>query len=122
MKLRNKKTGEIVDFQPFRFYQTDSCKFPSEIYESLSALNEEWEDYKPKDPLIKDEEVRKAVRVWAEANSILKHNYGCEDMDVVFDSVEHCFTWIDTSIQFNEITGLEELEDGKKYTIEELCG
>ncbi len=76
----------------------------------------------PAEPLIKDEKIRKAVRAWAEANSILKHNYGCEDMDVVFDSAEHCFTWINTSIQFNEITGLEELENGKKYTIAELCG
>ena len=41
-----------------------------EFPNSLAELNEEWEDYKPKEPLIKDEKVRKAVRAWAEANDI----------------------------------------------------
>ena len=81
-------------------------------------------DYEPDsetvEPLIKDEKVRKAVRAWADANNINSNHY--YETDVSFDSVEHCFTWIDTSIQFNEITGLENLEDGKKYTIAELCG
>ena len=76
-------------------------------------------DYDP-EPLIKDMKIRKAVRAWADANNInSKHYY---ETDVSFDSVEHCFTWIDTSIQFNEIAGLENLEHGKKYTIAELCG
>lgn len=74
----------------------------------------------PAEPLIKDEKIRKAVRAWAEANNINSNHY--YETDVVFDGVEHCLTWIDTSIQFNEITGLENLEHGKKYTIAELCG
>lgn len=77
-------------------------------------------DYEPAEPLIKDEKIRKAVRTWAEANNINSNHY--YETDVSFDSVEHCFTWIDTSIQFNEIAGLENLEHGKKYTIAELCG
>ena len=72
------------------------------------------------EPLIKGEKIRKAVRAWAEANNINSNHY--YETDVSFDSVEHCFTWIDTSIQFNEIAGLENLEHGKKYTITELCG
>lgn len=39
-------------------------------YYALSELNEVWEDYKPAEPLIKDEKVRKAVRAWAEMNDI----------------------------------------------------
>ena len=74
----------------------------------------------PTEPLIKGEKIRKAVRAWAEANNINSNHY--YETDVSFDSVEHCLTWIDTSIQFNEITGLENLEHGKKYTIAELCG
>ena len=124
MKLRNKKTGEIVDFRRFCFYQTDSRKFPSRIYESLSDLNEEWEDAEdidaPSKPLIKDEKVRKAVRAWADANKInLKHIYNTKDVE--FNHAEHSFKWINTSIEFNTIAGLEELEDGAKYTIAELC-
>ena len=48
MKLRNKKTGEVKEF------------------------NEDWEDVEPKEPLIKDEKFRKAVRAWAEANNTEK--------------------------------------------------
>lgn len=42
MKLRNKKTGEIVEFEDI----TRVCKFigNQNIYNSLAELNEEWED------------------------------------------------------------------------------
>lgn len=63
MKLRNKKTGEVI-----RFY--DGIRLNGEDYDSLAELNEEWEDYEPKEPLIKDEKIRKAVRAWAEANNV----------------------------------------------------
>ena len=75
---------------------------------------------KRKEPLIKDEKIRKAVRAWADANNINSSHY--YETDVKFDSSEHEFTWIDTGIQFNEITGLENLKHGKTYTIAELCG
>lgn len=120
MKLRNKKSGHIAEVL------TDSIKVNVLIdredltgyYTSLAELNEEWEDYK--EPLIKDEKIRKAVRAWAEANDINpKHYY---ETDVKFDFMEHQFKWISTSIEFNDITGLENLEDGKTYNIAELCG
>lgn len=38
------------------------------IFRSIEQLNEEYEDYKPTEPIIKDEKIRKAVRAWAEAN------------------------------------------------------
>ena len=40
--------------------------------QSTAALSEDWEVYKPKEPLIKDEKIRKAIRAWAEACN-LKH-------------------------------------------------
>lgn len=55
MKLRNKKTGEIVDTKDYNFkiatpaeplYGHDAFDVIEE-YNSLAELNEEWEDYKP---------------------------------------------------------------------------
>lgn len=79
-------------------------------------------DSETAEPLIEDEKVRKAVMAWANANKInLKHIYNTKK-DVVFDHLEHRLTWGNVIIEFNEITGLEDLEDGKEYTITELCG
>lgn len=111
MKLRNKKTGEIVDFQPFRFYQTDSCKFPSEIYESLSALNEEWEDYTPKGPLIKDKKIRAIIRQWAKVNGTTELKYDLDE-----NSLTDLYR---NTISFNRVL---DLKDEYTYTITELCG
>lgn len=70
MKLRNKKTGDIANIMGdqdfFRVY-TDAVWHD---YASLAELNEDWEDYKPAEPLIKDEKIRKVVRAWAEMNDI----------------------------------------------------
>lgn len=111
MKLRNKKTGEIWDIG--KVLVSD---YP--CWETLTQICEDWEDVK--EPLIKDEKIRKAVRAWADANNVnSKHYY---ENDVRFNLLEHELTWIDTSIQFNEVEALVGLEDGKRYTIDELCG
>lgn len=63
MKLRNKKTGEIKEWQ--RVGAIVYCEmnevYDSAEYNSLAELNEEWEDYKPAEPLIKDEKVKKLL-------------------------------------------------------------
>lgn len=128
LKLRNKKTGEIGEL-----LGTDRAagiinicinfhdgKPKAYNYESLAELNEEWEDYKPTEPLIKDEKIRKAVRAWADANDIDSNFY--HNTAIKFNPSEHRLTWIDTSIEFDEITGLEDLKPHKIYTIDELCG
>lgn len=51
MKLRNKKTGEIIEDKCLNYILDDTRQFYS-----LTEFNEEWEDYTPADPLIKDEE------------------------------------------------------------------
>ena len=118
MKLRNKKSGEIIDFQPFRFYQRDNHKYPSDIFESLSALNEEWEDYKPKEPLIKDEKIRKAVRfcadIW-ESNKLLVIKSGSR---IEFSDGSPNMRY--ASFMYAEWQ--DEIEDRTYYTIDELCG
>ena len=81
MKLRNKKTGKIVELDHFSMHYNRPEEWgyqPCSTWNhSLAELNEEWEDYKPKEPLIKDEKIRKAVRAWAEANGIERvwHEY-----------------------------------------------
>lgn len=51
MKLRNKKTGEIVEYNKVIYR-----KLNKDGYEDFISDNEkEWEDYKPKEPLTIDE-------------------------------------------------------------------
>lgn len=66
-----------------------------------------------KEPLIKDEKVRKAVRAWAEANEVKEVAYFKEDfgLRLMYHTI---------SIDLYGNTG--ELEDYKHYTIAELCG
>lgn len=120
MKLKNKKTGQegnfIINKDHFECVDLDCVP----LYFSLSELLDEWEDYKPKEPLIKDGKIRKAVRAWAEANAINSGNY--YNTDIKFNVTEHRLQWIQTAIEFNDITGLDNLEDGETYTIAELCG
>lgn len=124
MKLRNKKTGEVVEL--FERGPIDLYFYPNEhkggddidrkTYRSLAELNSEWEDYEPKEPLIKDEKIRKAVRAWAEANEIETVEYGeywvsfrRDDKTISFKDADRCL-------------GFYELEDSRDYTIDELCG
>ena len=63
MKLRNKYTGEVVEaykegpIDLYFYINKDEGKneVNRDTYQSLAELNAEWEDYKPKEPLIKDE-------------------------------------------------------------------
>ena len=82
MKLRNKKTDFIgyIEYnlrvtdpltnEPFLTvrYQDDSDVTCFADYKTIKELNEDWEDYKPTEPLIMDEKIRKAVRAWADFN------------------------------------------------------
>lgn len=114
MKLRNKETGglaNMLDEQDFIRVYTDAGWAD---YYSLASLNAEWEDYGLKDPLIKDEKVRRAVRAWAEANDIeeagIQNNYclaSKEDEDVTIIFASPIF---------------KDIDDTDFYTIAELCG
>lgn len=124
MKLRNKITKEICvaeareDGIYIKANWSDDEKW---FCYDLETLARGWEYYvEPKEPLIKDEKIRKAVRAWAEANAINSGNY--YNTDIKFNVTEHRLQWIQTAIDFNDITGLDNLEDGETYTIAELCG
>ena len=128
MKLRNKKTGEV--WNVWSFYdenQTINLKYfnNDEIaileYHSLAELNTDWEDYKPTEPLIKDEKIRKAVRVWAEAIGVDKVVYADSGWHYEYfrtDQDEH-----EHFIDINFWSKIDaDLLDGATYTITELCG
>lgn len=124
MKLCNKKTGDIVEVL------TDSIAVNvlrdkediTGYYTSLAELNEEWEDYTPAEPLIKDEKIRKAVRAWADTNGIDKKvEYNAYSSD---GSCSFVFTYkggeAELLLDFRYI--IDNLKSGKYYTIAELCG
>ena len=127
MKLRNKKTGEVTEIEEINLVVWNAerdCYESFEEYHSLAELNEEWEDYKPKEPLIKDEKIRKAVRAWSEMNDI-RFVHMCsrvrkENARIVGqNAVGRTFTM--------EIANEYEIrvcfKDYKEcYTIDELCG
>ena len=114
MKLRNKKTGEIGDFA----FVHANCTVDDT---TLAELNEEWEDYKPAEPLIKDEKIRKAVRAWAE---VLETNevksYGSRDWIGLLAKYDGC-EW-SSKFELDCYSSENTLVPDKKYTIAELCG
>lgn len=121
MKFRNKKTGEVVEsfkrgpidlyFYPNEYKGGDEIE--RETYQSLAELNSEWEDYAPKEPLIKDEKIRKAVRAWAEANGI----GGCICKEEI-----HCITFETERGMFISFEDADPIPPEGNYTIDELCG
>ena len=122
MKALNKITGEIRDFDFIAItkYSDDLvAKISSNIHvlicRSIEQLNSEWEDYAPKEPLIKDEKVRKAVRAWAEANNFL------DEIEVHSLTAGTRFSIGHYDIEFLGYF-IYDLESNKTYTIAELCG
>ena len=121
MKLRNKKTGEVGKLRESKsveeaFFVAFNDK--SKYYGSLAELNEEWEDYKPAEPLIKDEKIRKVIRAWAEVNSVEEVLYAERTDKSLFVLTD--MGGDDTSIMF--VGWVPTLKDGADYTIAELCG
>lgn len=119
MKLRNKKTGKIIELDYITVNEyiitlhTVNPETEEYCYSNLLSIYEEWEDYTPKEPLIKYESIRKAVRAWAEAN----------DIGVIKIMSEFKVRDVETpcEISFWHNTFVCELV-GNSYTIEELCG
>ena len=136
MKLRNKKTGEIREDSDLGKMLV---RYAMPSYDSIAELCEEWEDYKPAEPLIKDEKVRKAVRAWLaiQGQPIVAAAITCnKDSDGFFN---YClYGYIEkarisngkpvvnnnlTAIDF-EFRSLEKMkfERHRDYAIAELCG
>ena len=107
MRLKNKKTGEVIILIDHIF----------DNYSSLDELNEDWEEVKPEGPLIKDEKIRKAVRAWAEANEISQAQFDRYISGFSASDAEHNIL---SMISFDGFVFM--FVDGKIYTIDELCG
>ena len=113
MKLINKKTGEIAEIK---------LKLNESLPDGIRRTIEEagWEE--TREPLIKDEKIRKAVKVWAEANGIKKI--------IVFDCGNNAPYTPVGAVDFAENASHleirfrteERFDTDRVYTIEELCG
>ena len=117
MKLKNKQTGDVTKIDhisiPYR-HNNSPC---SSWITSIAQLNEEWEDYKPAEPLINDEKIRKAVRAWAEVCGLRYVTYKQASNEFYDPDTRGAF-----AIRFKLIPVEVYLEDGECYTIAELCG
>lgn len=110
MKLKNKQTGEIINLK--NEGELALLKF---VESSLPNGLRLWEEVK--EPLIKDEKIRKAVRAWAKANEISQAQ---------FDRYTSGFSASDDGHNLLSMISFDgfvfNCEDGKYYTIDELCG
>lgn len=141
MKLHNKKTGEVTDniFVYDGLICVDVWKGNSGSYATLAELNEEWEDYTPAEPLIKDEKIRKAVRAWLaiQGQPIVAVAITCnKDSDGFFNYclygyIEKARISNGKSVVNNNLTAIDfefrslekmKFERYRDYTIAELCG
>ena len=114
MKLRNKKSKLVVDVD----FQVPMVCHNGELLgwykaQNLKELNEEWEDYNITEPLIKDEEVRCMVRLWAKQHDAAILRY-LELTDIDGHYLKAGLHSIDIDV--------EGLKVGMIYTVEELCG
>lgn len=131
MKLQGKKTGTVANFigyiddaspttiDTLTGYTLLTVRYKDsgvncyKDYRTIAEFNEDWEDYKPAEPLIKDEKIRKAVRAWAKANGAW--------LLVVVSSYRIEISQVDAEILFNDPV-FKDLPKNRKLTIEELCG
>ena len=141
MKLRNKKTGEtgyylhthrdhntgilkvavLKDGVPFLEFKPHE---PIYDYGSLAELNEDWEDYTPAEPLIKDDKVRQTIKTWAKVNEITS-----VFITVIKDPESGYMYWELAGVEWEQSISIcfggelpDKLETLGTYTIEELCG
>lgn len=131
MKLRNKKTGEVKDWDFGNWYQTILNPENEEKYECnlndfidrTVEFREEWEDYKPAEPLIKDEKIRKVLRAWAEALDLNEGEvefYGNKTW-IGFRPINNRTGW-SSKFELDYFGSENEFVPFKRYTITELCG
>ena len=124
MRLRNKKTGEILEdvkyidtsLTTIEIHYLDNGVLRIKTEKDYHSFLQNWKDYEqPKEPLIKDKKIRKAVRAWAEANNFL------DEIEVHSLTAGTRFSIGHYDIEFLGYF-IYDLESSKTYTIEELCG
>lgn len=136
MKLKNKKTGEIMDDAQYRnFSLSDGFGFrlgdKEYYYHSLAELNEEWEDYE-EHLLFFTRSIRDAIRAWWK---LQENPFKCASVLCINDKKDkdgfynyHIYGYIRegenkiaTEFQFRTKC-YYEYEHHKDYTFDELCG
>ena len=122
MKLRNKKTGEIIDSINAQLMIITPSEIPI-AYLSINELIENWEDVendKPAYPLIEDEKARKVFREWADffgaERFIVNHLYNSGNGKTT--SIGSTDLTTEPVIELPDYIG----KDFEIYTITELCG
>lgn len=121
MKLRNKRTGRIIDKRYFGcLIQTQTGEVIRRAFDSIAELDDEWEDYEPAEPLIKDEKIRKAVRAWAEADDL--DNFRIQNQHFNECKIIGYTAGINKASFIGFQTTISHADSKKLYTIDELCG
>lgn len=127
MKLRNKKTGEVVDTKDYGFriaipgdsFNGHGTYDIIEEYNSLAELNADWGDYASKEPRIKDEKKCKTFKAWVGTFA----NVSSTNLVFKYDAERYGFNnhVADSTIEFADCEGID-CEDRELYTVAELCG
>lgn len=116
MKLRNKKTGEVVELKLIqvndKYLEDHEVDLLNGEKLTLESLADSFADVK--EPLIKDEKIRKVVRAWAEANE-LDEVYLSSNGYEIYGGIN------DTVMQFTS-EPFPFADEKETFTIAELCG
>lgn len=119
MKLKNRKTGEIVELKLIqvndKYLEDHEVDLLNGEKLTLKSLADSFDDVK--EPLIKDEKIRKAILAWAEANEISQAQFDRQISGFLASDAEHNIL---SMIGFDGFVFM--FVDGKIYTIDELCG
>lgn len=96
-----------------------TCQSGIRFDDAMRMIARAWKKYdNPKEPLIEDEKKRKAIQMWAEANSVKKVLY-LEMPERILCRLEDTD---DSDYEIDFVGHIPTLEDGEDYSIEELCG
>lgn len=125
MRLRNKKTGEIVERSSIvtlrcKISSSSSSLVEAEEFGSIKQLTEEWEDYKPIEPEIADQTARETIRKWYNKNRIVGklYSYGGESwLGLRGDDKSGCSWKIELHVDY-----FSKLISDKLYSLNELRG
>ena len=121
MKLRNKKTGNIGDY--LCSIQDDDIKLWSATnsyetyhYKCMSEFINEWDDYKPKEPLVEGRKQRAVLKAAARLSGATTATVRRLDAAriVIFDFAGKC------RVELKDI-GINIKNNGL-YTITDICG
>lgn len=118
MKLRNKKTGKIIEYSISlnQWSEDDQEWYLFGNYDSIDELKEEWEDYKPAGPLVEGKSQRAVLRAAARLSGTNVVTVQRSDIAgiVIFDFGGQC------RVELKD-RGINVKNRGV-YAIAELCG